>query len=232
LTAARSGWSRAFAVLPDAVTAGWFTLVWWRPLLFGALSVQTAMLTMLLEFFLVHGTGFFTVLSNARDLSPWKRTGAMLALSLFYFLMLTAFALSYHAFWPILAFAWLLVGKIAWVWSSARAGKRTSTRDAGAAPGFGAGGEITFRQMAAWAGSVVLFLIGAVVTSGMDVPRWGMTADVQPAFGLDMASEGLWESQPHRVVAFGVFYFAVTFAVKALLALFDAWAARKQARGQ
>jgi hypothetical protein len=207
----RTGLSRALAVLPDALTAGWFTLVWWRPLLFGALSVKTAMLTMLLEFFLVHGTGFFTVLSNARDLTPWKRIGAMVGLSLFYFLMLTAFAVSYHALWPILAFAWLLVGKIAWVWSNPR----------------GADDEITGRQMAAWAGSVVLFLIGAVVTAGADVPRWGMTADVQPRFGLDMASSGVWEAQPHRVVAFGVFYFGVTFLVKGLLALFDGWRARR-----
>jgi hypothetical protein len=74
------------------------------------------------------------------------------------------------------------------------------------------------RQMAAWAGSVVLFLGGVMATSLLDVPRWGMTRDVQPGFGLDMASSGIWEAEPHRVVAFGALYFGVLVLAKAVLA--------------
>jgi hypothetical protein len=33
-----------------------------------------------------------------------------------------------------------------------------------------------------------------------------------------MASEGLWESQPHRVVAFGALYFGAMFLAKLVLA--------------
>jgi hypothetical protein len=197
--------ARWLPVVPDLLTTGFFLVVWSHPLVFGALSVKTAMLTMLLEFFLVHATGFFTVFTNDRHGSKWKRTGAMLGLSTFYVLMLTAFAMAFHAWWPLLAFGWLLAGKVAWVWSNP--------------PG---DDDAMFRQMAAWAGSVALFLGGVALTSIADVPRWGMTVALQPGFGLDMASEGIWESQPHRVVAFGALYFGVTFLAKVLLAARDA----------
>jgi hypothetical protein len=184
---------------------------------FGPLSVKTAMLTMLLEFFLVHATGFFTVFANDHRGSKWKRIGAMAGLSLFYVLMISAFALSFGQWWPLLAFGWLLAGKVAWVW--------TGKPD----PDDLDGSDATMRQMAAWAGSVVLFLGGVAYTSIDDIPRWGMTAALQPSFGLDMTSEGLWESQPHRVVAFGALYFGATFVAKVLLALVDRWRARRAA---
>jgi hypothetical protein len=198
-------------VLPDAVSAGFFVIVWRWPFAFGALSVQTAMLTMLLEFFLVHATGFFTVFVNAGDVSRWKKVAALLALSCFYFLMLSAFALAFHAWWPVLAFAWLLAGKLAWVWANPRGDEAA-----------------TGRQMAAWAGSVALFLGGTALTAMADVPRWGMTAALQPGFGLDMRSAGIWESQPHRVVAFGALYFAVTGVAKLLSLL---WGDARLKRG-
>jgi hypothetical protein len=197
-----SAWALWLPLLPDALTCAFFVVVWADPLVFGPLSVRTAMLTMLLEFYLVHATGFFTVFANDRRGSKWKRIGAMAGLSLFYVLMIGAFALSFDEWWPLLAFGWLLAGKVAFVW--------TSRPD----PGDPDGSEATGRGMAAWAGSVVLFLGGVVYTSIAELPRWGMTAALQPRFGLDMASEGLWESQPHRVVAFGALYFGALFLAK------------------
>ena len=189
-------------LLPDLLTCAFFLVVWSNPLVFGPLSVKTAMLTMLLEFFLVHATGFFTVIANDPHDSRWKRIGMLSGLSLLYALMIGAFAYSFGEWWPLAAFGWLLVGKVAWVWQN------PSGDD-----------DATMRQMAAWAGSVVLFLGGVAATSVLDVPRWGMTEALQPGFGLDMASEGIWESQPHRVVAFGALYFGATFLAKFLLAL-------------
>jgi hypothetical protein len=194
-------------LLPDAMTCAFFLVVWADPMVFGPLSVRTAMLTMLLEFFLVHATGFFTVFANDRQGSKWKRIGAMAGLSSFYVLMIAAYSMSYHEWWPLFAFGWLLAGKVAWVWK----GK--------ADPDDVDGGKATFRGMAAWAGSVALFLFGVVVTCIADIPRWGMTAALQPQFGLDMTSDGLWESEPHRVVAFGALYFGATFVAKAFVAL-------------
>lgn len=170
--------------------------------MFGPLSVKTAMLTMLVEFFLVHATGFFTGFANVPDSSRWQRSFSLLGLSLFYLLMIAAFARSFGTWWPLLAFVWLLVGKIVQVWSQPVA-------DDGA----------MFRQMGAWAGSVALYLFGCFATLVPDVPRWGMTVSRQPQFGLDMHSSGLWESEPHRVVAFGVLYFGLSCLVKLVIAM-------------
>jgi hypothetical protein len=211
------GWMFWLPLPPDLVTCAFFVIVWWNPLVFGPLSVRTAMLTMLLEFFLVHATGFFTVFANDLHSSKWKRIGAMAGLSSFYVLMISAYAMAFHEWWPLLAFGWLLAGKVAWVWSG-----KADVYDPD-------GSRATFRQMAAWAGSVALFLGGVAYTSIADIPRWGMTQALQPQFGLDMASEGIWESQPHRVVAFGALYFGVTFVAKVLLAAWDGWRARRRA---
>ena len=205
-----SGAALWLPLLPDALTCGFFLVVWSHPLAFGPLSVKTAMLTMLLEFFLVHATGFFTAIGNDRDHSKWRRIGAMCGLSAFYVLMIGGFAYSFREWWPLAAFAWVFVGKVAWIWSNP--------------PG---DDDAMMRQMAAWAGSVVLFLGGVAYTSIADIPRWGMTEALQPGFGLDMASEGIWESEPHRVVAFGALYFGATFLAKWLLALLDRRRARR-----
>jgi hypothetical protein len=210
-----SAWALWLPLLPDALTCGFFLIVWWNPLVFGPLSVRTAMLTMLLEFFLVHATGFFTVFAHDQRGSKWKRIGAMAGLSSFYVLMIGAYVMAYHEWWPLLAFGWLLAGKVAWVWTS-----KPDPEDLD-------GSEATFRGMAAWAGSVVLFLGGVVYTCIADIPRWGMTAALQPRFGLDMTSEGLWESEPHRVVAFGALYFGATFVAKLLFAAWGQWRSRR-----
>jgi hypothetical protein len=201
-------------LLPDAMSCAFFLAVWSNPTWLGPLSVKTAMLTMLLEFFLVHATGFFTVFANDRRGSKWKRIGAMAGLSSFYVLMIGAYVMAYHEWWPLLAFGWLLAGKVAWVWTSQ------------ADPDDLDGSKATGRGMAAWAGSVALYLGAVAYTCIADIPRWGMTLALQPSFGLDMASEGLWESQPHRVVAFGAIYFGATFMAKLLFAAWGQWRAR------
>ena len=196
------------AALPDAVTATGFVLVWSSPFVFGPLSVKTAMLTMLVEFFLVHATGFFNVFAHDSG-SKLRRSLCIVGLSSFYLMMISAFAWSFHAWWTLSAFAWLAVGKIIAIWS--RSKDDTASKD-----------DRMFWAMAGWAGSVVLFLGGCVLTSLLEVPRWGMTAALQPGFGLDMHSEGIWESQPHRVVAFGALYFGLTALAKLLSVPFAA----------
>lgn len=193
-----------FAALPDGVTAGWFALIWSSPFVFGALSVKTAMLTMLVEFFLVHATGFFTAFGSDASVSRVQRIAMLLGLSLFYVLMIGAFAWSFHAGWMLLAFGWLLVGKIVWIVQNPKPSDAS-----------------TNRQMLAWAGSVALFLGAVFLTSLVDVPRWGITAALAPKYGLDPHG-GLWEAEPQRVVAFGVLYFGVIFVVKLAIGLFDA----------
>ena len=199
--------ANAWAALPDAITAAMFALVWASPFAFGALSVKTAMLTMLLEFFLVHGTGFLTAFANARGASRARRIASLLGLSLFYAMMIGAVCASFGEWWPLLGFGWLLAGKILWVLAHP-----ADDEDAVA------------WQMGAWGASVAAYLLGCGLTIIADIPRWGMTSELQPQFGL--GGGGLWIDEPHRVVAFGVVYFGLLAMGKLLAAM---WMARKQA---
>jgi hypothetical protein len=199
--------ANAWAALPDAITAAMFALVWASPLAFGGLSVKTAMLTMLLEFFLVHATGFFTAFANTPRASKGKRIAFLLGLSLFYVLMIGAFSWSFGEWWPLLGFGWLLVGKIWWIRAHPVADD-----------------DAMFWQMGAWAASVAAYLFGCGLTVVANIPRWGMTTELQPQFGL--SGGGLWIDEPHRVVAFGVVYFGLLAVGKLLAAM---WATRKQA---
>lgn len=187
-----------FAALPDGVTASSFVLIWASPLVFGSLSVKTAMLTMLIEFFLVHATGFFTVLGGDGEASRLQRIAKLLGLSVFYVLMISAIAWSFQAWWLLLAFGWLLVGKVVWVIQNPK-------------PNYG----FTNRQIWAWAGSVVLFLAAMFLTTFADIPRWGIII-------YDPEEGGLWGAEPQRVVAFGAVYFGLTFLMKLAIGWYDA----------
>ena len=112
----RTGWRALLAALPDGLTAAAFAAIWLSPFVFGEAGVRTAMLVMLLEFFLIHATGFFTAFVMAPGLARGKRVAAILGLSLFYLLMIGALASSFGEWWPLLAFGWLVAAKLAWVY--------------------------------------------------------------------------------------------------------------------
>lgn len=190
----------AWAALPDGITAAGFAVVWLFPFLLDELSVKTSLLVMLLEFFLIHATGFFTAIGGSPKVSRAKRMLALSGLTLFYLAMVGAFAWSFGEWWPVLAFLWLAVGKAAWAWGT-RAGD---------------GDDAIAMPMVAWAGSVVAYLFGAMLTVMAPVPRLGMTEELQPRFGLE--GGGLWIEEPHRVVAFGLIYFGLLCAAKLVLA--------------
>lgn len=205
----------SLAALPDAVTAAAFFAVWVNPFVFGPLSVKTAALTMLVEFVLIHATGVLTGFLGPADDAPrhgrWQRRGMLAVVCGFYLLMIAAFAWSFGAWWPFVAFAWLVVGKVLW-----------ARRDAAAAAGRWEDAHDSMgRRMAAWAGSVVAYLGACFATIVPPVPRWGMTVERQPDFGLAEAGGGLWIDEPHRVVAMGVLYFSLLAAGKFVAAMWQ-----------
>ena len=199
----------AWAALPDGISAAMFLAVWFHPFVFGALSVKTAMLTMLVEFFLIHATGFFTAIANQPKSDRKLRIGGVLGLSVFYVLMIGAFAWSFGEWWPLLAFGWLVVGKFVWIRNSAPVSD-----------------DDTMWQMAAWAGSVVAYLFACAVTVMVPVPRFGMHAELQPQFGFGEGQGGLWIEQPQTVVAMGALYFGLLCAAKLLAAR---WSSKRSA---
>ena len=190
-----AGLGRLLGALPDAVTGIACLIVWISPLAFGQGAVKTVVLMMLIEFLLVHGTGFFTAVALIDGISRNKRLLGMLGLLCFYALFVGVFAAAFKAWWPVWVFLWLAIGKAVWIFAAPR------DRDA----------EMS-RQMAAWAFSVVAYLAAVFGGLMLPLPRLGITQELLPALGLPGSGE--WIEKPHTAVAGMAFYYFAMAAFK------------------
>jgi hypothetical protein len=188
-------YARVFGALPDAITAAACLAVWIAPLAFGLGAVKTVVLMMLMEFLLVHGAGFFTVVAFMDDMTKPMRLLAMGGLLLFYALFVGVFAGLFHAWWPVWVFLWLAIAKAAWIFSAPR----------------DRAGEMN-RQMTAWAFSVAAYLAAVFAGLMLPVPRLGIHADLVPSLGLPGSGE--WMERPHVAVASMTFYYLALAAFK------------------
>lgn len=187
------------AAVPDLLTAAAFLLVWLRTDLAGPYWVATGVTTFLLEFFIVHASGFYAVLMYGEG-TPARRSLQLGALSLFYFLMIGAFAWGLHAWWMVGAFFWLTLGKLLAVWSPRGSRER---------------GRQQMAAIIAWAASVACYL-GAVGASVMvEWPAYGVTPEVIAAAGF--SGHGDWEEMPWHALAGGAIYFGVMAVVRTLI---------------
>ncbi|HPO12077.1 MAG TPA: hypothetical protein PLI09_01425 [Candidatus Hydrogenedentes bacterium] len=170
----------------DFGLAAVFLITWTAPNTFGALSVHHLVFVMLLEFLVVHSTGFLGAIA-ARDSSLRQRVLMFSGLMVFYLLMAGGFSALYGGWWPLWAFMGLTLSKIPSVVLHP--------------PDF----EGQTVLMANWAAMTVLYLGGAAVTVMMPVPAWGVTKEIIAAqhFGIG----GIWPDEPYRVMAFGALYF-------------------------
>ena len=179
---------RAFGVLPDLLTGIGCVIVWISPFAFGQDAVKTVVLMMLMEFLIVHGTGFFTGIVFTDDVPPRKRLLSMAGMLCFYGIFVAAFAYSFQAWWPVWMFAWLVIGKAVWIFINPR--DRAAEKE---------------RQMKAWVFSTIAYL--AVVFMGLmlPLPELGITSALQPQLGL--SGSGEWIEHPHIAVAGMAFYY-------------------------
>lgn len=181
---------RLIGALPDMLTGLACVVVWLFPFAFGPDAVKTIVLMMLMEFVLVHGTGFFTGIVFADRLAKVQRLLLMAGLLCFYSLFVAAFCMHFKAWWPVWMFLWLVLSKVAWIFLSSRDRSREA-----------------HRQMQAWAFSTVAY-IGAVFAGLLlPLPRLGLGADVVAQLGLPGSGE--WIERPHTAVAgMALYYFA------------------------
>jgi hypothetical protein len=191
-----SRWTRPLSALPDAITACGCLVVWIAPQALGKDAVKTVLLMMLMEFILLHATGFFTTIAAPTDTPPTRRILKLLGLAAFYMLFVGVWAFVFNAWWPVTVFAWLVVGKIAWVFTSPRG------RDAEMA-----------RQMKAWAFSMLAY-VGAVFAGLMlPLPRLGL--DSATVAAMRMTFSGAWIDRPHTAIASAVLYYSALALFKA-----------------
>lgn len=181
---------RMLAVLPDAVSAVAFACLWMFPLAFGASGVRNGMLVMLVEFILIHSTAFLGAAAFAGNASRLRRVGLLAGFGMLYLVFIAAFSYAFEAWWPFLAFGWLLLGKLRTIFD-ARDPDGGGTRGA----------------QAMWGISALAYLASVFATAFLPLPRLGIGEAVLAQ--LQLPGSGLWVEQPHRVIAAGVLYFGL-----------------------
>ena len=180
---------RWLAALPDAVTAGFFLLLWLVPQWLWADALRTGLLMMLVEFILVHATGFLGSMAMVNADDTGRRLKPILLFACFYLLFIAAWSWSFQAWWPLLAFAWLVAGKLVLAWQPL------------------ADADKAERLRSEWGISVLAYLGGVFITMLLPLPRLGLSGTVVAA--ADLPGSGEWVDKPHTVVAFGLLYFGV-----------------------
>lgn len=180
--------TRLLRALPDAISAGFFLAVWFAPRTMGLDTVKTGLLIMLVEFVLVHASGFLGHAVYAEGVSAARKLRTLVGFALFYGLFIGAWALAFSSWLPLVLFAWLLVGKA----TVALARSRPTA-------------EHVERVRSDWALAAIAYLGGVFATVILPVPQFGITSAVRA--DLDLPGSGHWISHPESVIAFGALYF-------------------------
>lgn len=187
--------ARLFGALPDALTAGFFIVLWVAPQLLWPQALRTGLLMMLVEFILVHAAGMLGGMVLTREGEAGQRWKPILGFGAMYLVFIAAWSWQFQAWWPFLALGWLLAGKLSLVLQPLPdADKR-------------------HRLQSDWAIGVMAYLAGVFITTFLPLPRLGLTHMVVAAADLP-GDGGHWLSHPQSVVAFGAFYFGVLALVK------------------
>ena len=180
--------NRLFAALPDAITACVYLTAWIDPAIVGAPAIKNLMLTMLIEFLVVHSSGFYAGIAG----SNLGRMRVLLfgGLGAFYMGFILAFAKAFDSVWPIFAFGWLFVCRFFHLWMRpAQTARETES------------------QLGLWAASVATYVLGGVATVMLPLPALGITPEFIAA--MHLPGRGEWVARPYTVLAFGTLYFAV-----------------------
>ena len=188
---------RVMSALPDFVLAGAFALAWAAPRLVDTGMLRALHMTMLVEFLVVHASGFLgaTTLPETRLAGTRLGRGVlMLALLGFYSLFSVAFSLSFKSWFPLVWFWSLMFNRMLPLLLTPPEQVRSSA------------------VMGLWAASVVCYLFGAFATVIAPLPRIGM--DQAAVASLQLSGGGLWIDEPWRVMAFGVVYFTLIGVVQ------------------
>lgn len=181
---------RFASALPDAITAGYFLTLWLAPLAFGDHGVRNGMLIMLVEFIVIHSSGFLGAVAFGDIVSRSAKVKTLCGFAVVYLLFIAAWSYSFQAWWPFVAFGWLWIGK-----AVVALDKRLPTQ------------ERMMRMMSGWALSVVFYLGGAFMTVFLPIPKLGFSGIDMTR--LDLPGSGEWIDNPHTVMAFGVVYFSL-----------------------
>src|SRR5579859_5275568 len=97
-------WRLALSGIPDFITAAACWIAWSQPWRFGPPLVKQMELVVVMEFVVIHASGFLGMLGRNRWLG-----GGLVAI---YFLFAWAIAAGTHSMWVLAGLAWLLFSKM------------------------------------------------------------------------------------------------------------------------
>ena len=183
---------RLFAAIPDFLLAGTFLLTWIDPYALGQDALRFCMMTMILEFIIMHSSLFIGSCIYAREDAVQRFRNAV-GFALIYTAMAAGVAIAFQRWWPVLAFGSLMLTRVLGVLT----GDTPSTYK-----------EDYMR--AGWGLSVLYYMGGFFVTTilPIPIPELGVAAEVRHA--LDFPAEGFWVDEPQEMLAFGVIYFGLS----------------------
>lgn len=181
---------RVAAALPDFGFAAVFVITWVEPTALAERMVAYLLLVMLIEFLVVHASGFMGM-TLLGDTTRTTKIRALAGLGVFYLLFAAAFGWGFGAWWPVAAIAGMTLNRML----SALFDPAPTQAQQQAA-------------MSGWVVGVLAYVLGAFLTTLAPMPAFGLTPDAIRA--LDLPGGGLWVEEPYRVLAFGAFYFAAT----------------------
>jgi len=180
------------SALPDFAMGAVYLITWIDPNALGDdRMVKHLVSVVLLEFIIIHSSAFMGVTAIS-DLSRWKKVRAILGLALMYSIFAGAFSLGFKSWWPITAFWALTLNRLLPVILGVVPNDR----------------QKALIQMG-WAGTACMYLIFIFLTILIPSPRFGITEKVVALQDLSAGSEdpGIWQTEPHRAIAFGFLYF-------------------------
>ncbi|HMB90128.1 MAG TPA: hypothetical protein VKP65_04725 [Rhodothermales bacterium] len=183
--------TRILTALPDLAIAAVFLITWIAPRTFGDRMVAYLMLVMLLEFIIVHSSGFMGSVMLNDPLSPRTKIKSLFGFGAFYGIFALGFSLGFHAWWPLWTILLMTLNRMMIVLLGSVPDKQ----------------ERTYIQRG-WAVSALCYIVFATITVFLPLARFGITrAEV---VAQNLPGSGLWVEQPHRVIAFGFLYFLAT----------------------
>ena len=183
------------SAMPDFVMATVCLLTWIAPEAINPGVIPWVLLTMLVEFVVVHSAPFMG-LQLVSEQPTARKVRNVIAIGGFYSIFLLGFSLAFHAWWPFVSFWLLTLNRLTvLLFSQAKEGRARET------------------LQASWGAGALCYLVGVGITTVLPVPRLGVSPGIVSS--LNLTGGGLWIDQPWRVLAFATFYFGATGLLEA-----------------
>ena len=170
---------------PDLLMGLAFLVTWIEPGALGSGMVPSLFLVMLMEFIIIHSSGFMGSVVYTDEAKALKLK-KLLGFGLFYLIFVLGFSLGFHSWWPLVTFTGLLLNRML----SVLVGQIPT------------GKELEFIR-GQWALNAVCYLASVFIVILLPVPHFGVTAAAFDGFNMS----GDFIDRPEKMMAWGTVYF-------------------------